>query len=206
VTASTVALTGGIGSGKSTACRMFADLGVPVIDADEIARGVTRAGGPAFQGVVDLVGPAAVGPDGELRREFVRDAVFGSEPLRRAVEALIHPLVYAEIRKRIEGLSTPYCVVCVPLLLESGMASGFDRVLVVDAPEDLQIRRASERDSVPADAIRKIIGSQSGRDARLRAAHDVIRNDGGLDQLRAQVERLHRGYLGRTENRVAGPA
>ena len=201
-----VALTGGIGSGKTTASGMFAALGVPVIDADEISRNITRSGGAAFGRVLKLLGPSALGPDGELRRDVIRKAVFEDESLRGALEAIIHPVVYAEIRGRVEGLKAPYCVVSVPLLLESGMATAFDRVLVVDAPEELQLRRASGRDGLPADEIRRIIGSQSTRDARLRAAHNVIRNDAGLENLREQVERLHHAYLETAEMRVAGPA
>lgn len=200
-----VALTGGIGSGKTTASGMFASLGVPVIDADEISRTVTRAGGAAFADVTALFGSPVLGPDGELRRDLIRQAVFADESLREKLEAIIHPLVYAQVRERIANTTAPYCIVSVPLLIESGGARDFDRVLVVDAPEELQMKRVAERDGLAAGEIRRIIDSQSGRDARLRAAHDVIRNDDDLRRLRAQIERLHRTYMGLAEKRVAGP-
>lgn len=199
-----VALTGGIGSGKTIASGMFEALGVPVIDADEISRDVTRAGGAAFARVVDLFGPAVLGPDGELRRDVIRRAVFEDGALRGRLEAIVHPLVYSAIHARIACLETPYCVVPVPLLIESGAAADFDRVLVVDAPEELRVKRIAARDGLPEAEIRRIMGSQVTRDARLRAAHDVIRNDGTLDRLRSQIERLHRTYTGLAKDRVAG--
>lgn len=199
-----VALTGGIGSGKTTASGMFAALGVPVIDADEISRDATHSGGAAFRRVVELLGAAVVGPDGELRRDLIRRTVFEDESLRGRLEAIIHPLVYSEIRARIAKVNAPYCVVSVPLLLESGGTDDFDRVLVVDAPEELQLKRVTERDGVPAAEARKVIGSQSRRDERLRAAHDVIHNEGDLAHLRKQVEHLHREYVRMVEDRVAG--
>lgn len=200
-----VALTGGIGSGKTTASGMFAAIGTPVIDADEISRNITRPGGAAFKRVAELFGPSVVAADGELRRDLIRKAVFGDESLRTKLEAIVHPLVWAEVRERTTAVQAPYCIVSVPLLLETGRTGAFDRVLVVDAPEELQLRRVSERDGLPGEEIRRIIGNQAARDARLRAAHDVIRNDGDLGQLRTEVERLHRSYLGMAEKRLRVP-
>ncbi|HEY7841081.1 MAG TPA: dephospho-CoA kinase [Gammaproteobacteria bacterium] len=199
-----VALTGGIGSGKTTVSGMFGALGVPVVDADEISRNATRSGGAAFGRVVDLFGPSVVGSDGELRRDLIRGFVFDDRALRMRLEAIIHPLVYSEIRERIAASDAPYCIVSVPLLLESGDAEEFDRVLVVDAPEAVRMKRVMERDGLAAGEVHKIIDSQTRRDERLRAADDVIRNDGDLAHLQEQVERLHREYVRLTEDRVAG--
>jgi dephospho-CoA kinase len=199
-----VALTGGIGSGKTTVSGMFGALGVPVIDADEISRNATRSDGAAFGRVVELFGQSMVGPDGELRRDLIRGAVFDDKVLRARLEAIIHPLVYSEIRERIANTDAPYCLVSVPLLLESADAGEFDRVLVVDAPETLRLKRVTERDGLPAEEIRRIIDSQARRDERLRAADDVIHNDGDLAHLQEQVESLHREYVRMTEDRVAG--
>jgi dephospho-CoA kinase len=199
-----VALTGGIGSGKTTVSGMFARLGVPIIDADEISRNATRSGGAAFGRVVDLFGPSVVGSDGELRRDLIRGIVFDDKALRMRLEAIIHPLVYSEIRERIATSDAPYCIVSVPLLFESGDAEEFDRVLVVDAPEAVRLKRVTERDGLPAAEVRRIIDSQARRDERLRAADDVIRNDGDLAHLQEQVERLHREYVRLAEDRVAG--
>jgi dephospho-CoA kinase len=145
-----------------------------------------------------------VGSDGELRRDLIRGFVFDDRALRMRLEAIIHPLVYSEIRERIAASDAPYCIVSVPLLLESGDAEEFDRVLVVDAPEAVRMKRVMERDGLAAGEVHKIIDSQTRRDERLRAADDVIRNDGDLAHLQEQVERLHREYVRLTEDRVAG--
>lgn len=202
----TVALTGGIGSGKSAACAEFAALGVPVIDADEISHALTRPGAAAFAPVVELFGPAVVGADGALRRDLLREQVFRDPDLRGRLESIVHPLVYAEIRRRLAALDSPYCIVCIPLLLERGDPAAFDRVLVVDAPEDLQLARVAARDGRPATETREIIASQATRAQRLACADDVICNDRGLAQLRARVAELHSEFLAQAGLRVAGPA
>lgn len=199
-----VALTGGIGSGKSTVAAMFAELGVTVVDADEISRNVARRGGPAFEKLLALLGPEALAPGGELRRDLIRKTAFEDEALRRAIEAIIHPLVYSEIRRRVAETDRPYCIVSVPLLIETGKQASFDRVLLIDAPEELRLKRAAERDGLPFEEIRKIMRSQATGDERRRAAHDIIRNDADLGQLRSEIERLHRDYLELARTRVAG--
>ncbi|MGH8246248.1 MAG: dephospho-CoA kinase, partial [Gammaproteobacteria bacterium] len=190
-----VGLTGGIGSGKTTVSKIFGEFGVPIIDSDEIARDLTRKGGTAYHAVAELFGPEALDAKGELRRDYLRRRVFGDDALLRKLEAIIHPLVYAEIERAAEKVNHPYCVVSIPLLVERGKVETLDRVLVVDLPEALQIERAAGRDDVPRSDIVSIMNRQASRSQRLQAADDVIRNDGDPESLAEQVSALHRKYL-----------
>ena len=190
-----VGLTGGIGSGKSTVEGCFRDLGAPTIDADAVSRRVAEPGQPAFADIVALFGPEVVDDSGRLRRALMRERVFKDLALKKRLEAVIHPLVRQEIQAFTDSADGPYCVICVPLLLETGAQTRTDRILVVDAPEALQASRASQRDQADAAQIRQIIAAQIPREERLRAANDVINNDGSLENLKLQVERLHYKYL-----------
>ena len=190
-----VGLTGGIGSGKSTVEGYFRDLGAPTIDADAVSRRVAEPGQPAFEDIVALFGPEVVDDSGRLRRSLMRERVFKDLALKKRLEAVIHPLVRQEIQAFTDSADGPYCVICVPLLLETGARTRTDRILVVDAPEALQASRASQRDQADAAQIRQIIAAQIPREERLRAADDVISNDGSLENLKLQVKRLHDKYL-----------
>lgn len=190
-----VGLTGGIGSGKSTVEGCFRDLGAPTIDADAISHRVAEPGQPAFADIVALFGPEVVDDSGRLRRALMRERVFKDLALKKRLEAVIHPLVRQEIQAFTDSANGPYCVICVPLLLETSARTRTDRILVVDAPEALQASRASQRDQTDAAQIRQIIAAQIPREERLRAADDVISNDGSLENLKLQVKRLHYKYL-----------
>lgn len=190
-----VGLTGGIGSGKTTVSKIFGELGVPVIDSDEIARNLTRKGGAAYTAVAKLFGPEALDEKGELRRDCLRRRAFGDDALLHQLEAIIHPLVYAEIARAAARANYPYCVVSIPLLVERGRSEMLDRVLVVDLPEELQIERAVGRDSVPRSDIVSIMNRQASRSQRLHAADDIVRNDADPESLGEQVSALHRKYL-----------
>jgi dephospho-CoA kinase len=190
-----IGLTGGIGSGQSTVSALFRKLGVPVIDADVIVRKLVEPGEPAYEQVVALAGAEAVAPDGRLRRDLLRQAVFEDQALRAQLEAVLHPLVYREMEKAVSKITYPYCILSIPLLVETAGGARVDRVLVVDAPEEAQIARTSERDGVAADQIRRIISAQAGRRRRLQAADDVIDNSGDRETLKRRVRELHRKYL-----------
>ncbi|MBI1731783.1 MAG: dephospho-CoA kinase [Gammaproteobacteria bacterium] len=191
----TVALTGGIGSGKSMISGLFAALGVPVVDADEISRRVSQPGGIAYPAMAALLGPDAVAGDGSIRRDRARRRVFQDDALRRKLEEIVHPLVREEITRSVATIDHPYCIVSIPLLVESGDSGLFDRVLVVDGPEAMQVSRTMERDGVAADDVRQIQARQADRDIRIAAADDIIDNGGSIDALRRRVQELHAMYL-----------
>ncbi|CAL1239164.1 dephospho-CoA kinase [Candidatus Methylocalor cossyra] len=189
-----IGLTGGIGCGKSTVAALFQALGVPVLDADQIARELVEPGQPALEAIVNHFGPGIV-VAGKLDRARLRQLVFAAPEQRRWLESLLHPLIYAELERRLASLSGPYCLLVIPLLLESGRRSFVDRVLVVDCPEPVQRQRVKSRDGMSDAEVDRLLAAQLGREERLRAADDVIENAGAPESLPPQVEQLHRAYL-----------
>jgi dephospho-CoA kinase len=187
-----VGLTGGIGSGKSTAARMFADRGAVVIDADRLAREVVAPGSQGFQEVVGRFGQEVVGPDGALDRQRLAGIVFGDEEARRDLNAIVHPRVGERIAERLAELADhPGLVVLdVPLLVEVGTGRGYDAVVVVTAPEDVRVRRLAERGMDPDD-VRARMAAQAGDEERLDVATHTIDNRGGRDDLAAEVDRVY---------------
>ena len=190
-----IGLTGGIGSGKSTVAGYFAQQGIPVIDADQLARELVAPGSPALNEISGIFGPEILLPDGSLDRVRLRSRVFAEPAQRRTLEALLHPRIYAEMRRRTRALLSPYCVWVVPLLLETGETALVDRVLVIDTSESLQRERVRSRDGMDADTLEAILRSQTSRAERLRAADDVIVNSADLANLQQQVLALHQRYL-----------
>ena len=190
-----IGLTGGIGSGKTTVKNFFDELGAPTIDADEISHRITKPGQAAFDEVVALFGKESLDETGNLDRKRLRALIFDEPDLKQKLEAIIHPRVRAQIREFTDRVDYPYCIICIPLLLETGSQSTVDRVLVVDAPEELQVARVSLRDNAEERQTRSIIRSQAGREQRLDAAHDIIVNDGNINDLKAQVKNLHERYM-----------
>jgi len=190
-----VGLTGGIGSGKSAAADDFAALGATVVDTDAISRELTDKGGAAVAEVERLFGKDFVAA-GAMDRKRMRDHVFADPAAKRALEALLHPMIREESARRIAAASGPYVVHVVPLLIESpDYRKRVDRVLVVDAPEETQIERVRARSRLSPDEVRAIMRGQISRAERLAAADDVIDNRGSRDALRKQVGALHRKYL-----------
>jgi len=190
-----IGLTGGIGSGKSAVARRFIALGVPVIDADVVAREVVAPGEPAYYEIVAQFGRDILAPDGQIDRDRLRTLVFANPDKRRQLEAIVHPRVRADMEQQVEALDAPYCVLMIPLLLETGLADRVDRVLVIDADDAQRIAWVHERDGLAEDQVRSIMAAQIGRAERLAAADDCICNDGSLQDLERQVDRLHRDYL-----------
>ena len=189
-----VGLTGGIGSGKSTVARLFAELGICVIDTDEIARQVVKPGSAALRAIERQLGSRCIGPNGELDRSHVRELVFADPDKKSQLESIVHPLIKAEMIHAIQQATSPYCIVAVPLLLESGWTDLVDRILVVDAPESLQISRTVHRDGLTHAEVRAIMDAQATRVERLSRATDVITNDRDVTALMGQVRRLHELY------------
>ena len=191
-----IGLTGGIGSGKSTAAGVFGDLGAAVVDTDEIARELTVPGGAAIPAIRERFGADFLTPDGALDRTRMRLLVFRDQAAKKKLEAILHPLIRAEAVARIAAAVQPYVVAVVPLLLETGAYRELtDRVLVVDCPEEEQVRRAAQRSGLTDEDVRAIMAAQLPRAERLARADDVLENTGSIARLRAQVARLHAKYL-----------
>ena len=190
-----VALTGGIASGKSTVANLFAQHAVPLIDTDVIAREVVEPGRPALAAIIAAFGPGILGDDGRMDRRRMRDRVFGDTAARKRLEGILHPAIRAEMDRQSAQAPGPYQMLVIPLLVESGRRDHVDRVLLVDAPEELQIARLMSRDNVRREQALAALAAQAKRDARLEFADDVIVNDGDQVALEARVDALHREYL-----------
>src|SRR3984957_5610254 len=190
-----IGLTGGIASGKSTVAQRFMDLGVPVIDADVAAREVVAPGKPGLQQVIDRFGSRVVAENGELDRRALRDLVFRDSDARRDLEAILHPLIRAEMDRSAAVAVGPYIVMAIPLLIEGGSRDRVDRILVVDVDEAVQLQRVMARDRCSLDEAQAILASQAPRSARLAVADDVLPNTGTVTDLRQAVDRLHERYL-----------
>lgn len=201
-----VALTGGIGSGKSSVSNRLASLGVPVIDTDEISHQLTAPGGDALRAIAQTFGPGVMRPDGSLDRAALRHLVFDDKAARKRLEAILHPRIRARMHERLAAVEAPYAVLVIPLLLETGQADVADRILVVDLPEAEQLRRVQVRSDLDAGQIRRIIASQTSRSLRLERADDVIDNSGDQRALYEQVDRLHREYLDLAKERESQPS
>jgi dephospho-CoA kinase len=191
-----IGLTGGIASGKSTVTQRFTELGVPVIDADVSSRRVVEPGQPGLDQIVARFGSGVLSGDGNLDRRALRDLIFKDPSLRKALDAILHPLIRADMDREAQQAKGPYVVLAIPLLVEGGTArQRVDRVLVVDTEEALQIKRLQERDGGSEEQARAILAAQASRSARLAAADDVLLNSGSVADLRQAVDDLHAQYL-----------
>lgn len=190
-----VGLTGGIGSGKSEVTWRFAQLGIEVADADEIAREVVRPGEPALKEIREHFGEQVINEQGELDRTGVRDIIFSNPQERIWLENCLHPRINQRIREKLAKASSPYAILASPLLLETSQHQLVDRILVVDTTEELQLERASKRDQKNRAQIQAIMATQIDRAQRLARAQDIIYNNGELGELDDQVARFHQTYL-----------
>ena len=189
-----IGLTGGIASGKTTVANLFAARGIAVIDTDEIAREIVAPGQPALARVVETFGRDVLDSSGALDRRRLRALVFADPAQRRRLEAVLHPLILEEMARRSAHAQGPYQVLVVPLLAETGSEEHVDRVLVVDCPVEVQIRRLLARDVENERQAQSMIAAQATREQRLSLADDIILNDGDLEALKSQVEVLDRRY------------
>ncbi len=198
-----IGLTGGIGSGKTTVANLFAELGVPIIDTDHIARDVTQPGTKALQEIIAHFDSSLLLPDQTLNRAVLRDRIFQDEKERKWLEALLHPLIYQKILSHLQQLSAPYCIIVIPLLFETkekGFNTLINRVLVVDTDENTQIERITSRDHLSLTQIQNMLDAQTTREFRLVHADDVITNHGDIEELKPQVKKLHEFYLANNIN------
>ena len=191
-----VGLTGGIGSGKSAVADLFAARGVVVIDTDAIAHQLTAPGGAAMPAIGAEFGAAVATPEGALDRAAMRSIVFADASARKRLEAILHPMIRRESERRLASADSPYAILMVPLLVESGdYRKRVDRVAVVDCREQTQIDRVMQRNGLSRPEVERILAAQATRAERLAAADDVIDNDGALAELAPRIERLHAAYL-----------
>jgi dephospho-CoA kinase len=192
-----VGLTGGIGSGKTTVANRFGALGVPLIDTDVIAHELTGPQGAAMPAIRDAFGSRVVASDGRLDRAAMRALAFEDPAARKRLESILHPMIREETMRGIAAAAgSPYAIVVVPLLVESGTwRQWLDRVLVVDCPVELQISRVMQRSGLERPQVEAIIAAQASRAQRLAAADDVVENAGDTAALDPQVRDLHAKYL-----------
>jgi dephospho-CoA kinase len=197
----TVGITGGIGSGKSAVAELFAERGVAVIDTDMIAHELTQPMGGAIGPIRSVFGAGVIGPDGALDRARLRKLVFTDAAAKKKLEAILHPLINERSARLAEHAVSPYVVLVVPLLVESGMdRTRYQRVLVVDCAEALQVERVIQRSGLSEKEVRDIMAAQATRSERIALSDDVIDNNGAREALVAQVERLHEKYFTLAEN------
>ena len=191
-----IGLTGGIGSGKSTVADLFAQLGIPIIDTDIIAREIVEIGKPAYLAIIDKFGAEILTSSKELDRAALKQRIVNDDHQRTILEDILHPLIFESVETQLQKLNTNYCMVVIPLLVEkSSYTNILDRVLVIDTPESEQIRRVSRRDNMDKSTIEKLISIQATRNKRLAAADDVIKNDKGLDELKTATLQMHDKYM-----------
>lgn len=190
-----VALSGGVASGKSTIASLFANLGVPIIDADIIARQIVKVGTEPFIQIVKHFSQEILLPNGELDRSQLREIIFNNEHERLWLNNLLHPLIHQETQRQIARQKAEYIIWVVPLLVENNLHNFADRVLMIDIPESLQLQRLVKRDHISESLAKKMILSQASSAKRLAYADDTIDNDGDLSSLKQQVGKLHQQYL-----------
>jgi len=190
-----IAVTGGIGSGKSTVADLFRARGIPVIDTDEIARELVEPGEPLLGQIVSEFGKDYLDAGGRLNRRALRELVFRDAAARNKLEQMFHPLIHAQVVSRLEEIRAPYCLLIIPLLARAKQAYPYDRVLLVDAPEASRVQRSCLRDGQNPESIKRIIASQAPSTELAEIADDILDNSGDLHHLQDEVERLHRQYL-----------
>lgn len=191
-----VAITGGIGSGKTTVANQFAELGIEVVDADIIAREVVEPGTPALAAIAAHFGSAVITPDGQLDRRRLRERVFTDQQAKGWLNALLHPLIRTEMQHQCAAARSPYCLLVVPLLVENQLTALANRVLVIDVDEATQIERTCRRDGVSREQAEAILAAQASRAQRLAAADDVLDNQNGTPEaIKSRILALHETYL-----------
>jgi dephospho-CoA kinase len=190
-----VGLTGGIGSGKSTVAALFAQQGVTIIDADQLSRDITTPDSAAYQQIISRFGADIILENKHLNRKSLRKLIFANRDHRQWLERLLHPLIREEMQRRVTQAESPYCIIVIPLIFETEPNPLLNRILVVDAAENLQIERTRARDTHTQAEVEAIMQTQVTRTHRLHSADDVIVNDGKLEDLEPQIEKLHNFYL-----------
>ena len=190
-----IGLTGGIGSGKSVASDKFKSLGITVVDADVASRTVVEPGKPALKEIEDHFGSGIITAEGKLDRNNLREIIATDPEERKWLESVTHPKIGEQITKEISESTSVYTLFVAPLLLETNSQEMCSRVVVVDVPKDVQIRRTAKRDKVSPNQVEQMVAAQMEREKRLEKADDVLLNSGTIEDLEKQVEELHKKYI-----------
>ncbi len=192
-----VGLTGGIGCGKSEAARIFAKLGVPIVDVDVIARHLTTAGQPVLQEIISAFGTEFLGADGNLNRAAMREKVFTDIAARKDLEGIMHPAIYDQaLLELAQNKSAPYQVLAISLLFENNRyKNDVTRSLVIDCDEALQVSRTMQRSGLTEQVVRGIMAAQVSRDIRRKLADDLIENNGSIEELSKKIAEMHKKYM-----------
>ncbi len=199
-----IGLTGGIASGKSTVCQLFAQYNVPIIDADIIARALAEPNQPAFSRIVALFGSAVLQDNGVLDRKRLRQLIFSAIPAKHQLEAILHPLVHKELSRQSDQQASSYCILVIPLLVETGMHDLVDRVLVINVDPKKQEQRLCRRDHIPQQDALAIIKQQASQIERIAIADDIIDNNATIAALAPLIDDLHQHYINLTKSCAAG--
>ena len=195
-----IGLTGGIGVGKTTVTDHFTKLGICIIDADEVSRAITAADQPAVKKIAQTFGEQVLTNDKTLNREKLRELVFNDQDKKQQLEQILHPLIRKQMQAQANGADSDYVIFSIPLLIETGQMNFFDRILIIDAPDERRIEWIKKRSGLSLQETKKIISSQTSRQERLAVADDVINNDKDLEHLYQQVGILHHKYLELAQN------
>jgi len=195
-----IGLTGGIGSGKSTVAAIFETQGIPVIDTDNISHNLVLPGKPCLEKIIGYFGNNILQADGSLDRAKLRNEVFNNPDSKKQLEKIMHPIVIKEMQDQARAVIAPYCILAIPLLIETQLQHSVDRILVVDLSEELQLKRVQERSKLSPNEIKAIMKTQSSREERRIHAHDIIDNSGDISRLKPQVLKLHNLYIRRSHN------
>jgi dephospho-CoA kinase len=198
----TVALTGGIASGKTLISDEFARLGISVIDTDVIAREIVEPGQSALLEIGNVFGTQIIDENGRLNRSKLREIIFSDADARKRLESILHPRIRQKVDDTIADLNSDYCILVIPLLVEGGAYPKVNRVLVIDVEPETQITRLMARDNCKREQAKKVLAAQASREQRLQIADDILDNSGSPRQARQKVTQLHRKYLGLSVNRT----
>ena len=192
-----IGLTGGIASGKSTVCKFFSNLSIPIIDADQISHDLTKINGSAYSEVIEYFGENITGENGDIDRKKLGTIVFNSKSKKEKLESIIHPKVLSTIQTEIKSRRGEYKIIEVPLLIESGFQEFTNRILVVDCSTETQMERLMKRDGVSEEYAKNIVSNQIDREIRLKFANEIVINEknNSLLKLEDQVKKIHNFYL-----------
>jgi dephospho-CoA kinase len=199
-----VGLTGNIASGKSAVATIFSELGIDVINADQISRDLTVIGSPALKEIVNHFGPNVLSKDGSLNRKHLRELIFGNSEERVWLEQLLHPLIRQELERLIKDCDSAYCILEIALLIDKTNYPYLDKILLVTAPQEVQIDRVMQRDHCTKEHALAILSSQPDLATRLKSADDMLVNNTSFEELKYKVEQLHQNYLAQAHLKIRG--